>query len=76
MLDLVIYQGKSQLGLVHFVFRMFWRQHINMRKVKYYRVKQVKMWAKDHPLVQVDGDIIGNLPMEAKVCPGVLDVYC
>ncbi|MCK5145489.1 diacylglycerol kinase family lipid kinase [bacterium] len=76
MLDLVIYQGKSQMGLVHFVFRMIWRQHINMRRVKYYRVKHVKMWSDTTTLVQVDGDPLGELPMEAEVCPGVLDVFC
>ena len=76
MLDLVIYQGRTQIGLVRFVFRMFWRQHINMRKVKYYRVKHVKMWSEKSTPVQIDGDYLGQLPMEAEVCSAVLDVYC
>lgn len=76
LLDLLIYQGRSQIGLVRFVFRMFWGQHIKMKKVKYYRVKNVTLKSSRRTLVQVDGDCIGTLPMSCRVVPGAVDVYC
>lgn len=75
-LDLCIYQGRSQLGLVRFALRMFWRQHLNMKNVKYYRVRQVDLSSLKPTLVQVDGDSLGELPMTAKIIPGALEVFC
>jgi YegS/Rv2252/BmrU family lipid kinase len=75
-LDLCIYQGRSQLGLVRFALRMFWRQHLNMKNVKYYRVRQVDLSSQKPTLVQVDGDSLGELPMTAKIIPGALEVFC
>ena len=75
-LDLCIYQGRSQLGLVRFALRMLWRQHLNMKNVKYYRVRQVDLNSLKPTLVQVDGDSLGELPMTAKIIPGALEVFC
>lgn len=75
-LDLIIYQGRSQLGLVRFAFHMFWKQHLNLKKVKYYRVRKVELSSKKPTLVQVDGDHLGELPMTSKIVPKAIDVYC
>jgi diacylglycerol kinase (ATP) len=75
-LDLCIYQGKTQLGLVRFVFRMFWKQHLSMKNVKYYRVRRVEMSSPKQTLVQVDGDLLGELPMTSVIKPGALEVFC
>ena len=75
-LDLCIYQGKSQLGLVRFAIRMLWRQHLNMKNVKYYRIRRVEMSSEKKTLIQVDGDSLGELPMTSKIIPAALDVYC
>lgn len=75
-LDLCIYQGKTQLGLVRFVLRMFWKQHLRMKNVKYYRVRRVEMSSPKKTLVQVDGDLLGELPMTSVIMPGALEVFC
>jgi len=75
-LDLCIYQGKSQLGLVRFALSMLWRQHLNMKNVKYYRIRRVELSSSKKTLVQVDGDALGELPMISKIVPGALDVFC
>ena len=76
LLDLIIYQGKTQIGLVRFVFRMFWRQHLNMKNVKYYRIRKVELSSHKKTHVQVDGDPLGELPMSVEVAPSILDVFC
>lgn len=75
-LDLIIYQGRSQLGLVRFAFHMFWKQHLNLKKVKYYRVRKVELSSKKPTMVQVDGDHLGELPMTSKIVPKAIDVFC
>ncbi len=75
-LDLCIYQGKTQIGLVRFALAMFSRQHLNMKNVKYYRVRRIEMRSSKKTMVQVDGDPLGELPMTAHVEPRILDVFC
>ncbi len=75
-LDLCIYQGKLQIGLVRFALHLFWKQHLSLKNVKYYRVRRVEMHSKKKTLVQVDGDYLGELPMTSKIVPKAIDVYC
>jgi diacylglycerol kinase (ATP) len=75
-LDICIYQGNTQLGLVRFVFRLFWKQHLKLKKVKYYRAKHVDLYASRRTLVQVDGDFLGELPMTVRIIPKAIEVYC
>ena len=74
-LDVCVYQGKTQLGLVRFVFRMFWKQHLRLKKVKYHRVRNVDLSASRRTLVQVDGDYIGELPMKVNIIPRAIEVF-
>jgi diacylglycerol kinase (ATP) len=74
-LDVCIYKGKSQIGLIHFVLRMLSNNHLNMRNVRYYRVKRAMLTSEKSTLVQVDGDIFGHLPMTAEIAPKVLEIF-
>lgn len=74
-LDVCVYKGKSQLGLIRFAVRMLSNNHLNMRDVRYYRVKKATLSAEVPTLVQVDGDIFGHLPMTAEVAPKVLEIF-
>jgi diacylglycerol kinase (ATP) len=75
-LDLCIYKGKRQLGLVRFALRMLWIQHLAMKNVKYYRIRKVEMRSKKKTLVQVDGDYLGELPMTTKIVPKAIEIFC
>ena len=75
-LDLCIYQGKTQLGLVRFALSLISKQHLNMKNVKYYRVRRVEMSSSKETFVQVDGDHLGTLPMTSVIVPGALEVFC
>ncbi|NQT25454.1 diacylglycerol kinase family lipid kinase [candidate division KSB1 bacterium] len=75
MLDVCVYKGKYQFGLARFALSVISQQHLNMRNVKYYRVRKVEMRAERPTLVQVDGDLLGELPMTAHVVPDALKVF-
>jgi diacylglycerol kinase (ATP) len=74
-LDVCIYKGKSQIGLLHFVLRVLSNNHLNMRNVRYYRVKRATLTSAKSTLVQVDGDVFGHLPMTAEIAPKVLEIF-
>jgi len=74
-LDVCVYKGKTQLGLIQFALNMLSQKHLNMRDVRYYRVKKATLSAEVPTLVQVDGDIFGRLPMTAEVAPDILEIF-
>lgn len=75
MLDVCVYKGKYQFGLARFALSVISQQHLNLRNVKYYRVRKVEMRSDKPALVQVDGDLLGKLPMKAHVVPAALKVF-
>ena len=75
-LDILIYQGKSQFGLARFVINMFNRQHLRMKKVRYYRIRKAEISSEKHTHIQVDGDPLGELPMTIEIAPKALRVFC
>ncbi len=75
-LDVCVYQGKYQFGLARFAIGVIAKEHLNMRNVKYYRAKKVTLSAMKSTLLQIDGDVLGELPMTVEVVPAALNVFC
>jgi YegS/Rv2252/BmrU family lipid kinase len=75
-LDILIYQGKSQFGLARFMFHMVYKQHLRMKKVRYYRSRKVELKSDKHTHIQVDGDPLGELPATVEIAPGAMRVFC
>jgi YegS/Rv2252/BmrU family lipid kinase len=75
-LDILIYQGRSQLGLARFAISMVSKQHLRMKKVRYYRIRKVEMSSDKRTHIQVDGDPLGDLPATVEIVPGALRVFC
>jgi diacylglycerol kinase (ATP) len=75
-LDVLIYKGKHQFGLVRFAVSMFYKQHLRMKKVRYYRIRKAELSSYKHTHVQIDGDPFGELPVTIEIVPKALKVYC
>jgi diacylglycerol kinase (ATP) len=75
-LDVMIYQGKSQLGLARFAVSMVYKQHLRMKKVRYYRSRKVEMLSDKYTCIQVDGDPSGELPATVEIAPDAMRVFC
>jgi diacylglycerol kinase (ATP) len=75
-LDVLIYQGKSQLGLARFAVQMFYKQHLRMNRVRYYRSRKVEMISEKRTCIQVDGDPFGELPATIEIAPDAIRVFC
>lgn len=75
-LDVCVFQGNSQLGLIHFGLNMLSRKHLAMQNVNYYRARQVVLRSEENAPVQVDGDPMGVLPAYVHIVPGALKIFC
>ncbi|MCD6118136.1 diacylglycerol kinase family lipid kinase [bacterium] len=75
-LDVIIYKGKTQLDLVRFAIGVISGLHTNFTDVLYYRIKKAVLSSDKETPVQVDGDLLGFLPMEAEIVPGAIEVFC
>ncbi len=74
-LDICIYKGKWQIGLVHFALNVISKKHLKLKNVHYYRIRKVYMTADKNTLVQVDGDLLGALPVTVEIVPEALEVF-
>lgn len=75
-LDICIYKGKWQISLVHFALNVLSKKHLKLKNVHYYRIRKVYMTAEKPTLLQVDGDLLGKLPMTVEIVPEALSVFC
>lgn len=74
MLDVCIFGGRG-LGdkLAHFL-RVAFRLHTTVPSVEYYRAHQITLVTRPRVHVQVDGDAIGQTPMQFAAVPRALKV--
>jgi diacylglycerol kinase family enzyme len=75
LLDILIYKGRTQLGLARFVLHLFSKQHLRLKHVRYYRVRRVDMRAEKRTLVQIDGDPMGELPVSIEILPKAVKMF-
>jgi len=74
--DVVILHSISRGDLLRNLPRVYRGTHINHSKLKILRGRTVRI-TSDTPLtIQADGEIIGTLPAEFSILPGVLKVVC
>lgn len=75
-LDILIYKGKKQFGLARFAFHVLFKQHLKLKNVRYYRIRKAVLSGEKPTLVQVDGDLLGTLPLYVEIVPSALQVFC
>lgn len=76
LLDVCVLKERSFTGMVNFWVRTLASAKLDRTHAEYFRVASLEVSAPhgEQVLVQTDGDIIGELPMEFSVVPGGLKV--
>ncbi len=73
-LDVCIFHGTEKAALYKYLVGVVSRTHLSFKDVTYLRTREVRI-ASDRPtLIQADGDLVGELPMEFTIAPGILEV--
>jgi diacylglycerol kinase (ATP) len=68
-LDVLMLQGRRRLGLASFLLRAWLQLPAKGDWIRRLQVKELKMEGPGDVLVQVDGELAGNLPLDIRVVP-------
>lgn len=75
-LDVCVYHGRTQIGLVHFALHVMSKRHLSLKNVSYHKAKRISLYASCANSIQIDGDFYGESPAEIGIEPGALRVFC
>ncbi|MGH9766120.1 MAG: diacylglycerol/lipid kinase family protein [Blastocatellia bacterium] len=74
-LDVCVFNSHSRLAyLTYALLSMARGRHTRSPKVVYQPAREVKANSNDKALVQLDGDVMGNLPMRFEIAPQALRI--
>jgi len=74
LLDVVIFKNLSHLDLIRYAQGILFGTHPNMHDVTYFQTPTLTVTSESEVPVEVDGEVIGNLPVTFCCEPGALPV--
>jgi diacylglycerol kinase (ATP) len=76
LLDICIFKKKGIERFARYVAGVVFSKHLDFEDVDYLKGNKVRIEADRPTLVQADGELIGQLPMEFSVVPGAITIFC
>src|SRR5680860_1315873 len=76
LLDLVVINRKSWRKIIKFFSSVLIGKSNTFLRGEYYQIKEAHIYSRHKMLVQVDGELIGTVPVDVKVVPKALTVIC
>jgi YegS/Rv2252/BmrU family lipid kinase len=73
-LRICLFNSRSRLDYLKYAFLSMNGKHISRPEVIYQEAGRAKANSNDAALVQLDGDVVGNLPMQFEIVPRALRV--
>ncbi len=74
LLDVCVFQQQNPLALARYVQGILTGSHTTFDDVKYFQTRRVEIEAAEKVPVEVDGELLGNLPCEFRIEPRQLRV--
>jgi diacylglycerol kinase (ATP) len=72
--DICLFNSRSRLSLLGYAFLSMSGRHTRSSGVVYQETREVKANSNPDALVQLDGDVVGRLPMQFEIVPRALRV--
>jgi diacylglycerol kinase (ATP) len=72
--DICLFNARSRLAYLGYAFLSMSGKHTRRSGVIYQSAREAKANSNDAALVQLDGDVVGNLPMQFEIVPHALRV--
>lgn len=73
-LDVCVFTGESKLKYLNYLVACFNGQQLQMEGVYYFKTKSLTASASTPLPVQVDGEVVGNLPMQFQLVPEAVSI--
>jgi len=76
LLDLIIVNGNiSRFKLFQTLPKLFKGTHIHDDEVEYLKVKEFSLHTNDNDMLNIDGELKGNTPINVKVIPKAIEIF-
>jgi diacylglycerol kinase (ATP) len=77
LMDIIVVKHKaSRLKLLSMLPTVFNGTHINNPLVEYYKASSFSLIPKEDELLNIDGELAGSTPIDVKVIPNRIKVFC
>ena len=74
LLDVLVFKNLSHLDVIRYLQAVVFGMHTKLADVEYFQAKDVSVTSADAVPVEVDGEVIGELPVSFHVAPRKLNV--
>ncbi len=75
MLDVLVFKNLGYLDIVRYLQAIIFGTHTRLKDVEYFQTKKVSIHSEDDVPVEVDGEVIGKLPVTFRIEPHGLKVF-
>jgi YegS/Rv2252/BmrU family lipid kinase len=73
-LDVLIFKNLGYIDIVRYLSGIVFRTHVDLPDVEYFQTRKAVVRSADDVPVEVDGDVIGSLPVTFRMSPSKLKV--
>ncbi len=74
LLDVIVFKRLSYVDIIRYLQNVVFTPQISSPEVEYFQTKRLRVSSEEMVPVEVDGELIGNCPVEFKICAGGLRV--
>lgn len=74
-LDVLIFHNLGYLDIVRYLQGVIFGTHTNFADVEYFQTEQVTVTSEEEVPVEVDGEVMGNVPVTFRISPQKLKVF-
>jgi YegS/Rv2252/BmrU family lipid kinase len=74
MLDVLILKNLGYLDIARFLTGVFTGTHTDFHDIEYFQTSSVRVRSEEQVPVEVDGELMGKLPVEFRIAPDKLNV--
>lgn len=74
LLDICVFQSASLLHFIGHFFKVLVGRHLEDEQVHYFQARSLRIETAEKIPVQLDGDLVGESPLELSVAPGVIRI--
>jgi diacylglycerol kinase family enzyme len=74
-LDVIVFKRLNYIEIIRYLQNVIFTPQISSPEVEYFQTKRLKVSSDETVPVEIDGELIGNCPVEFQILAGGLQVF-
>jgi YegS/Rv2252/BmrU family lipid kinase len=74
LLDVIVFKQLGYLEIIRYLQDVFFSSEIRMPEVEYFQTRRIRVSSEQDVPVELDGELVGNCPVEFRMCERTLRV--